>query len=29
MIVGMLKFKAWDFFEIENKEEKENVKVKF
>jgi len=29
IIAGMLKFKAWDFFEIENEEEKENVKVKF
>ncbi len=29
IIAGMLGFKAWEFFEIENKEEKENVKVKF
>lgn len=29
IIAGMLKFKAWDFFEIENEKEKENVKVKF
>lgn len=29
LVVGMLKFKTWDFFEIENKEERENVKVKF
>lgn len=29
LIAGMLKFKAWDFFAIENEEERENVKVKF
>ena len=29
IIAGMLKFKAWDFFAIENKEEKENPEVKF
>ena len=29
LIAGMLKFKAWDFFEIENEKEKENVQVKF
>ncbi|MCD4760710.1 LemA family protein [bacterium] len=29
LIAGMLKFKSWDFFEIENKEERKNVKVKF
>ncbi len=29
MIAGMLKFKAWDFFEIEDQKEKEVPKVKF
>ena len=29
LVAGMLKFKAWDFFEIENEKEKENVEVKF
>ena len=29
LVAGMLKFKAWEFFEVERKEEKENVKVKF
>lgn len=29
IIAGMLSFKAWEYFEIENKEEKENVKVQF
>ncbi|MFA6307215.1 MAG: LemA family protein [Patescibacteria group bacterium] len=29
LIAGMLKFKAWDFFAIENDKEKENVQVKF
>lgn len=29
LVAGMLKFKSWDFFEIENEKEKENVKVKF
>lgn len=29
MIAGMLNFKAWEYFEIENEEERENVKVKF
>ena len=28
LVAGMLKFKAWDFFAIDEKE-KENVKVKF
>jgi LemA protein len=29
LIAGLLKFKAWDFFEIANQAEKENVQVKF
>lgn len=29
IIAGMLGFKAWEFFEIEDKKEKENVKVQF
>lgn len=29
LIAGMLKFKAWDFFEITDEKEKANVQVKF
>jgi len=29
IVAGMMKFKAWEFFEVEREEEKENVKVKF
>ena len=29
LIAGMLNFKAWDFFAIENEKEKANVQVKF
>jgi len=29
VVAGMLNFKAWDFFAIEDEKQRENVKVKF